>query len=90
MARINLNRSAIKELADSDAVVDALGQVAQKVTARIQAPSRMSKYTRAGKSDKGAFAQSVVRGPGAVAWEYGSRYNPPAGQIRGAVSRKVT
>lgn len=84
--RINIFHSEVEKLLESDDVVDALGEEAEKVEARVGSiPSRLRMSTRKGKARRGPFSQVVVSGPAAAAWEYGSRNNPPAGKLRGAL-----
>ena len=85
--RVNVDQAAIARLARSDAVADMLGKKAAIAAVGVDEPSSMTKYTRSGVGPQGAYSQIVVRGSGAVAWEWGSVNNPPAGQLRAALHR---
>jgi hypothetical protein len=80
-----MNAAAVKALEQQSDVARALGEVAKERAKRVSAPSRFSVSTRAGVGPKGAFAQVIMRGGGAIGWEFGSIRNPPMSPLRTAV-----
>lgn len=85
MTKVNLFEAEIKALGEDKDVINLLGQEAEKVKGRVRAPKHLVVYTRKGKSRRGAFAQIVMKGQGALAIEYGSRKNPPYAPLRRAM-----
>jgi hypothetical protein len=79
--------NAIRRLAYEKSIVGSLAEEAAKVRARVRTPRRaqLALETRAGVGPKGAFAQVVMRGRGALAIEFGSRNNPPFAPLRKAL-----
>ena len=73
---------ALEQLARDARLADQLGEEAERLRRQVRAPSRMTLTTRSGVGRKGAFAQLVMRGPGAVAAEFGSRTNAPGAHLR--------
>jgi len=73
---------ALEQLTRDARVADQLGDEAERLRRKVRAPSRMTLTTRSGVGRKGAFAQVVMRGPGAVAAEFGSRNNAPGAHLR--------
>jgi len=83
--RFRMIPGALDELARDVRIAEQLLDRAEHVQRRIRAPSRMTLSTRSGVGRKGAFAQVTMRGPGAIAAEYGSRNNAPGAHLRSAL-----
>lgn len=66
--------------------VGALHDAAKKIAARVRLPStgRLRVYTKRGRGPNGAFAQVIMRGPGALAVEFGTRRSRPVAPLRRA------
>lgn len=73
---------ALERLVQDASIADQLGEEAERLRRKVRAPSRMTLTTRSGVGRKGAFAQVVMRGPGAIAAEFGSRNNAPGAHLR--------
>lgn len=88
-SRIRISQKFIDDLESSPEVAGALGQVAQDVLprARAKAPSWLQAQwlTRAGVGPRGAFAQAIARGSGAVLAEYGGRGRAPRAMFRSSI-----
>jgi hypothetical protein len=83
--RVNVNAEAIRRLVEDDVVVNLLGERAEQIRSKVSAPSQFTLHTRKGRARRGAFAQVVMRGSGSIAWEFGSRRNPPHAPLRSAM-----
>lgn len=82
----------LEEVLNGEGVQRQLEDVARSVQAAAEgAPgtSDLSFRTRRGKGPKGAFAQAIMFGSGALAVEYGSRNNRPYAPLRSALARKA-
>jgi hypothetical protein len=84
--RIRINQAGIRELEESPEIVGQLGQIAQSKlpAARAAAPRWLEAQwlVRAGVGPRGAFAQFIARGSGAVLAEYGGQNSPAYAYIR--------
>lgn len=86
--RITFHREALDDVLNSDGVQKELEKHAKTVANRAQGSrgtSDLTFRTRRGKSRKGAFAQTIMRGDGALAVEFGSRNNEPLAPLRNAL-----
>ena len=68
-------------------IADALQGHAERIRDRIRPPASadLVTYARSGVGPQGPFAQAGMRGPGAVAIEFGSRQSPPQASVRRAI-----
>lgn len=82
---IRTNRSGIEDLIQSDEVAGELGLIAKRFSQKVRAPSSQTVGIRAGVGPQGAFSQVIMRGPGAIAIEFGSRNNAPMAPLRKAL-----
>lgn len=89
MDRISLNGAAIQALEDDEGLADQLLPAADRILSRARGktPSWVQArfYTRAGVSDRGAFAQAVGRGSGIVLAEYGGSRSPAHAMFRSSI-----
>lgn len=85
MTSVRMVPGAIDQLMRSEEVAAELGKVAGQVRGRVRAPSRMQVFDRHGVGPRGAFAQVIMRGPGALTVEYGNRTRAPKAPLRGAL-----
>ncbi|MGE0133761.1 MAG: hypothetical protein AB7L91_06290 [Dehalococcoidia bacterium] len=83
--RIEMKQSGLDELYKSDDMVDGLRTFAEEIAARVDEPSHLTVRARAGVSRRGAFAQVIMRGPGALTIEFGNRSRPPKAPLRRAI-----
>lgn len=83
--RLEFKPNGISGLAKSESTAERLGAVARVINRRVVAPRHLSKRVRWGVSRRGAFAQVIMRGPGAVVWEFGGLHNPPHAPLRNAL-----
>lgn len=90
MTTVKFHADAMRDLERNPKVADALAKVADQIASEV-APRlwpQLSVRTRRGVSRRGAFAQTRVRGQGALVWEYGSRTQPARAHLRNALRRK--
>lgn len=66
----------------------AMRQVAAQVRDRVNAPSNQAVSIRAGVGRRGAFSQVIMRGPGALTIEFGSRTRKALAPLRNALRGK--
>lgn len=79
-------RAGINDLRSNRQIADYLGEVAAERAATIPyIPRHLRVFTRHGVSRRGAYAQIILRGPGALTWEFGNRSRPPRAPLRRAV-----
>jgi hypothetical protein len=83
--RIVFHPDAEKDLRQSAAVARALRAVADKVQRKVRAPKHLTLSTRAGVGRRGAFAQVIMAGSGALAVEFGTRTNVAIAPLRRAL-----
>lgn len=83
--RFTMLPGALERLERQLDVAIQLLESAEQVRRRVRAPSRLTLSTRSGVGPQGAFAQVTMRGPAAIAAEYGSRNNPPGAHLRSAL-----
>lgn len=89
--RIVWNERALEDVLNSDGVQKELQRHAEGIVdsaSGATGTSRMQFRTRRGKGPKGAFAQAIMSGDGALAVEYGSRNNPAYAPLRSALRRR--
>lgn len=71
--------------------VGELHEHAKRIAARVRLPSsgpaagKLRLSTRRGRGPNGAFAQVIMRGPGALAIEFGTRRSRPLAPLRRAL-----
>lgn len=86
---VKFTGDALKKILNEEGVRNTLLVEANKVKARVQVPrraqSKLTLITQAGRGPSGAFAQVIMRGPGALAIEFGSRNNAPIAPLRKAL-----
>jgi hypothetical protein len=83
----------VKFNATADATLNALsvGELrtgARKIAQRVRLPRRakgLKVSTRAGIGPRGGFSQVIMRGPGALAIEFGTRRRRPVAPLRKAL-----
>lgn len=83
--QIRMIPGALERLERQLDVAIQLLERAEQVKRHVGAPSRMELSTRSGIGPRGAFAQVVMSGSGAIAAEFGSRNNPPGAHLRSAL-----
>lgn len=91
MDRIVWHRNALDDVLNSSGVQKELERHAQAVADSAEGSpgsSRMQFRTKKGKGPKGAFAQAIMSGDGALAVEFGSRNNPAYSPLRSALRRR--
>ena len=83
---VRLNRREIAKLGDDSAVGQAMRPRAEQILARARgkAPEWLDAkwYTKAGKGPRGAFAQAIAQGDGAVRAEYGGQFTRASAMFR--------
>lgn len=86
---VKITSASLKQLLSEEGVRNELLVEANKIKARVQIPRRaqdkLALSTRVGKGRNGPFAQVIMRGPGALAIEFGSRNNAPIAPLRKAL-----
>jgi hypothetical protein len=71
--------------------VGALSDAAVRIAGRVRLPSsgpaagKLHLSTKRGRGPNGAFAQVIMRGPGALAVEFGTRRSRPLAPLRRAL-----
>lgn len=83
--RVRTIPGAIDELAESREMVAMLREVAGDISGRVRAPSHLTVSTRAGVGPRGAFAQVIMSGPGALTEEFGNSSRGPKAPLRRAI-----
>lgn len=87
--RLQLHDDAAERLLGehASAIAGALEAHAARIAGRIRPPVRsdLTVFAFSGVSDRGPYAQAGMRGPGAVAIEFGSRHAPPQAPVRRAL-----
>jgi hypothetical protein len=84
---VRIDEAKVRELLNGKGVVWGLAEEARRIQRSVSPPAGLETDHRAGVGPRGPFSQAIVRGRGAVAWEYGGRNTPPAGQLRAALRR---
>lgn len=86
---VKFDDNIIKRIAYEKGVKTNLAEEAEKVRGRVQVPrraqSKLEVSVRSGIGGSGAYAQVIMRGPGALAIEFGSRNNAPIAPLRKAL-----
>lgn len=75
----------LADLAGSEETAAALGNIAEGLRTRVRAADRFSVFAASGIGPQGAYGQVIMRGPGAVVEEFGSRSRPAAAPLRSAL-----
>lgn len=75
----------LKELPNTEQTAAALHDSAEQIAKRVRVPSHLRIDTRYGVGPQGSFAQVQMFGPGAIAWEFGSRRSPAHAPLRKAL-----
>lgn len=87
--RLQLHSDAGEQLLRDHApeIADALGEHAEQIASRVRPPrsAPLETFAFSGVSDRGPYAQAGMRGPGAVAIEFGTRTSPPQASVRRAL-----
>lgn len=87
--RLQLHDDAAEQLLREHApeIAEALGEHAKKIAGRIRPPrsAELETFAFSGVGGRGPYAQAGMRGPGAVAIEFGSRNSPPQAPVRRAI-----
>ena len=93
MATVRMSRAGLEALKKSPAIADKLGVEADKVKARVKAPSKFEIISRRGIASGGkygeAYSQVIMRGRGAIAVEFGTRKTPALAPLRKALGQNV-
>lgn len=87
---VRIIQAGIDALRSDEKVAADLGDVADKVRDTMRVPARFRLSTRHGVSRRGAFAQIIMRGGGAILYEFGGRGVAPRAPLRNAARRKVS
>lgn len=82
---VKIFTEAIESLSESEEIPPELVKAAESIASRVRAPRHLTVYTRKGVSSRGAFAQVVMRGRGAVAIEYGTARMRASAPLRNAL-----
>lgn len=85
---VRFSKRQLDDVLNGPAVQDELERHARRVADLASGghgASRLTFSTRKGRGPQGAFAQTIMRGDGAVAIEFGSRNNPPYAPLRRAL-----
>lgn len=85
MARVTVFEGAVEALSREASTHRALRAEAEKIAQRVVAPSRLRVWVKAGDGPRGAFAQVIMEGPGALTEEFGSRSRPAKAPLRRAL-----
>ena len=90
MSELRLYRDADERVLGLPGVVDVLLDHAQGIERRIRVPSsardvRTFSHASQGRTARGPYSQAGMRGPGALAIEFGTRRTPPQAPVRRAV-----
>lgn len=87
--RLHLRDDAAEQLLADHALIvaEALEEHAVRIAGRIRPPARsdIDVFAGSGTGPHGPYAQAGMRGPGAVAIEFGSRNGPPQAPVRRAL-----
>lgn len=87
--RLHLHDDAAEQLLAEHAqpIAEALEEHAVRIAGRIRPPSGadLTVFAGSGIGPRGPYAQAGMRGPGAVAIEFGSRNAPPQASVRRAL-----
>lgn len=75
----------LRKLASSEETAEALGKAAERVARRVSVPRHLTVRTRSGEGPQGAYSQVQMFGPGAIAWEFGTRRMAPQAPLRKAL-----
>ena len=89
MTTVKFHSDAMRDLERDPKVAEVLGKVAAQIAGEVEPRlwPQLRVRTRHGVSRRGAFAQTRVRGQGALVWEYGSRTQPARAHLRNALRR---
>lgn len=86
MTRVRIFGNAVSEVCNSRGVWLELEKQAEHIKGRTTGvPHTMRLWIKRGKGPKGAFAQLIMEGPGAIAIEYGTRTRAPKAPLRKAL-----
>ncbi len=85
--RLRLHDDAAEQLLaeQPESVAAELQEHAVRVARRISPPTGLEVFAGSGVGPRGPYAQAGMRGPGAVAIEFGSRHAPPQAPVRRAL-----
>jgi len=88
--RLHLHDDAAEQLLREHApeIAEALGEHAKRIAGRIRPPrsAELETFALSGVGKRGPYAQAGMRGPGAVAIEFGTRTSPPQASVRRALT----
>jgi hypothetical protein len=85
MSIVRIIPAGIEELATSRGMERMLRAEAETVADRVDAPSHLRVWVKAGKGPQGMFSQVIMEGPGALTEEFGSRTRAPRAPLRRAL-----
>lgn len=78
--------AGLEEFEKEPQTIEIVADQAGNVRAAVHGlPSHLRLYTRSGYGPRGAFAQVIIAGPGAGAWEFGTRTRRAHGSLRNAL-----
>lgn len=86
--RVHILEAGIRELGGKQDIAGQLDEAAEELKARVRIPRRHNRLklsTRHGVGPRGAFAQVIMRGSGALAVEFGTRRSAPVAPLRRAL-----
>jgi hypothetical protein len=86
MSRLVVHNDEIRKLGREPGVVKNLDANAQDVRRRVLVPRHLTLSTRAGIGPRDAFSQVIMRGPGAIAYEFGGRTISARAPLRRAIA----
>lgn len=90
MDKLRWNHRALDDVLNGDGVQADLEQHAQAVVSAAQGArgtSKMRFRTKKGKGRRGAFAQAIMTGEGALSVEFGTSRAPALAPLRNALRR---
>lgn len=83
--RLVFHPDQLEALRSSPQTAEGLGHVARQIERRVHAPRHLTVHSRWGTGPHGAYAQVIMRGPGAISWEFGNRHQSAHAPIRNAL-----
>lgn len=85
ISQVRMIPGGVEALATEAQTWQQLESVANEVAGRVRAPSRMRVWVKRGIGPRGAFAQVIMEGPGALTEEFGSSTRAPKAPLRTAL-----
>lgn len=82
MARVKLLQGGLEALASSAQTHQELRALAEEIAQGVDVPDHLWLTVKAGNGPRGPFSQVIMRGPGALTEEFGSRTRRPNAPLR--------